>query len=473
MDYNTLTKKYPNFIYHSYNVTTKEDVCCIEFKYEIEGLDTFTTKWQIPFNRDFYIQDIDENILSRLAYNLGLVESISYWKMTCSPNYIIKCGNLSKFEEEWWRKLFYKGLGEFQFLNNIEFDYDTFINFDCDILDEKKPLIDTLQNYSGVLVPVGGGKDSVVSLELLRCEYVSTYAINANSTTKNVIDRFFDSEEPIICEKPLPLGDSAKLPKYNPDFEKRKINAKRILDAKILKYNNEGFLNGHIPFSSVVAFSAFISAYLNGNKYIALSNESSASEPTVKGSFVNHQYSKSFEFEKDFNDYIKAQVTSDIHYFSLLRPLSEAGIAKIFSNQFKYFDVFRSCNRGSKKGVWCNECSKCLFVYIILSPHIPKHILEDVIFGESLLDKDVMEQYFLELTGLSEHKPFECVGTIGEIRASLKYIVEKGFASKITDKYKDTILSWDEDLDSYINMFNEENLLTDKLENLVKDALYE
>ncbi len=102
------------------------------------------------------------------------------------------------------------------------------------------------------------GKDSVVSLEVLKEKKITTYSINGNATTKNVI---------AVCDHKQ--GDYA---------------AKRILDKKILELNAEGYLNGHIPFSAVVAFSSFISAFLSGNRYIVLSNETSANETTVKDS---------------------------------------------------------------------------------------------------------------------------------------------------------------------------------------------
>ena len=102
-------------------------------------------------------------------------------------------------------------------------------------------------------------------------------------------------------------------------------------------------------------------------KYVALSNESSANESTVAGSTVNHQYSKSFEFEQDFHKYEKDWLGSGVYYFSMLRPLSEFQIAKYFAGATAYHDIFRSCNAGSKQDIWCGHCPKCLFVFLILT----------------------------------------------------------------------------------------------------------
>jgi hypothetical protein len=44
------------------------------------------------------------------------------------------------------------------------------------------------------------------------------------------------------------------------------------------------------------------------------------------------------------------------------------------------------------------------------------------IFGEDLLNKEELVQYFDELTGISENKPFECVGTIDEVNKAIEMI---------------------------------------------------
>ena len=174
----------------------------------------------------------------------------------------------------------------------------------------------------------------------------------------------------------------------------------------MIELNKKGFLNGHTPFSAIVAFSALIDAYLFNKKYIALSNESSANESTVLGSDVNHQFSKGFEFEKAFREYNEKYFKTDIEYFSLLRVLSEFQIAALFSRYKKYHSIFRSCNAGSKTDSWCADCHKCLFVYIILSPYLTTDELV-AIFGENLFEKESLLETFKKLTGEAPDTPFE------------------------------------------------------------------
>jgi hypothetical protein len=120
---------------------------------------------------------------------------------------------------------------------------------------------------------------------------------------------------------------------------------------------------------------------------------------------------------------------STFNYFSFLRPLSELQIAMLFSRFTAYHDVFRSCNAGSKEDVWCGRCAKCLFAYIILSPFIaPERLAE--IFGKPMLDDENMRTEFEQLLGEAETKPFECVGTVGEVRQALRMAVERWYGEE-------------------------------------------
>ena len=199
----------------------------------------------------------------------------------------------------------------------------------------------------------------------------------------------------------------------------------RVIDKNLLELNKQGFLNGHTPFSAIVAFTSYLMAYLTNRKYIILSNEGSANEPTIIGTDINHQYSKTYEFEKDFYEYTKKYFKIDIKYFSLLRPIKEIQIAYLFSKYKDYHKVFRSCNVGSKTNPWkwCLNCPKCLFVFIILRAFLPLNEMIDI-FGENLLDKKELEKEFLELIGQSDAKPFECIGTIDEVKYAMNRIVK-------------------------------------------------
>ena len=208
-----------------------------------------------------------------------------------------------------------------------------------------------------------------------------------------------------------------------------------------------------------MAFLTYLISYLNNKRYIVLSNESSANESNVRGLKVNHQYSKSYEFENDFNNYTDKYFNIDIKYFSFLRPLYEIQIAKLFSKYDKYHKVFKSCNVGSKNSEWnwCLNCPKCLFVYIILSPFLYKEKLINI-FGEDLYNNEDLLQTFIDLTGNSENKPFECVGTYDEVNYALSLTIKniEGELPYLLKYYNDNYNLVDIDL---LNNYNEENNL--------------
>lgn len=203
------------------------------------------------------------------------------------------------------------------------------------------------------------------------------------------------------------------------------VEVYRKIDENLLKLNADGFINGHTPFSTLLAFVSYFVAYLIGLKYTVVSNESSANEANVCGEKINHQYSKSFEFETDFREYAEKYLGGDVEYFSFLRPLNELQIAKIFSSLTKYHRVFKSCNVGSKgeEWVWCGKCAKCLFAFIILSPYLyPDDLIE--IFGKDLFEDRLLLETFLELIGRGATKPFDCVGTFTEVNFSISLTIQ-------------------------------------------------
>lgn len=441
----------PVFEYRSFTVSETPDSVEIDYVFSINGVAEFRPGWSFP--RPEGVSVNGDAVFERLAFSLGMAEAVSYWKAACSPVMKVKCGELSPEQVSWWKKLYFLGLGEFFYVNGIKTDISTFIDIQsegsssCSEAPAREPL-------SGCLVPIGGGKDSALTLETLtqagmecRC-----YAINKrNSITGTVLAAGLDEET--------------------------LITAKRRFDRSLVDLNSKGYLNGHTPFSSVVAFSAEVTAYLNRLQYIVLSNEDSANESTVAGQDVNHQYSKSFEFERDFHEYEEKYLKTGIYYFSFLRPLSEFQIAKMFVSHRKYLQVFRSCNLGSKVSpdIWCGDCPKCLFVALILSPFLSRSELAEV-FGKDMLDDAGMTDYFTELIGRSEHKPFECVGSIDEVNLAVSLAIRKAESSGaelplLFKKYKDEGCYQPEAIDAknavYCGKFSEQNLLPPQFRDIL------
>lgn len=438
-----MRKKYPEFIYDSYNVNEDDNNYILKYRFIIPNLCEFNPKIEIE-KKYLKNNNINKEFLNLLVFHLGLVELVSYYKSVCSKKIIIKCGHLDENQKKWWKKLYYNGLGEFFYTNNIRID----INELCEI-DTKGNTISPKPLYKGEgnLIPIGGGKDSCVSLELLKKLDNTAIIINPKEVTLNV----------------------AKIAGY----ENNTIKIYRKIDENLIKLNNKGFLNGHTPFSALVAFLTYLCAYLSNKKYIVLSNEASANEPTVPGTNINHQYSKTYEFENDFNNYTKKYFNIDIKYFSLLRPLMEIEIAKLFSKYDKYHHMFKSCNVGSKKTPWewCSNCPKCLFVYIILSPFIKKEKLINI-FGTNIFENMGLLETFKELLGVGEAKPFECIGTYEEVKLAISLTIKKyeGELPYLLKWYQDNMDMFDEE--GLLTYYNEENNLDAEFVKIIKEALY-
>ncbi len=392
--YLSFRKKYTTFKYNSYSLTQDENNIYISYDFEITGLISFHPEIRIDKNDLPVINDFDSPVGKKIIFSLGMVEAVSYLKAACCPKMTVECGYLDDDDKTWWKKLYFGGLGEFFYRNGIDADFKDFLTIECtgEDIETKNEKV----NYSSFsVVPVGGGKDSAVSAELVK------------KVTSDILFFTVNSQKA--------RTDTVIAAGYK---EKDIIKTYRKISPELLELNKQGFLNGHTPFSAIVAFLSLYCAYLTGSKNIILSNEASANEANIKGSNINHQYSKSYEFEKDFTAYVSKNILPGISYFSLLRPFNELQIAAEFCCHESYLYSFRSCNAGSKTNIWCCNCSKCLFVYSILSAFLPQEKLEDI-FGENLLDKNELEADFNGLVGLSEVKPFECVGTVSEIEYAL------------------------------------------------------
>lgn len=419
--FKTYRMMFKEFTYESYRYETLDDGFHIQFRFSLNDKLVFEPTAFFP-TRSFLNFDQPKELLDRMVFNIGMIELISYWKACCPPTVVVKCAPYDFLNPadpkaceatlRFWKKLYWNGLGEFFWVNDIKTTYDEFLTIRVDRTvneDYSAPLFPAT-NSEAFLVPIGGGKDSVVTLEALRGagKQVRPLIMNPRGATTLCAEKGgFGLEDTIVI--------------------------RRTIHPLLLDLNKQGCLNGHTPFSAMLAFYTLLASLFAGVKNIALSNESSANESTVPGTDVNHQYSKSLEFENDFRSYVhqvlfpRQQADEGPNYFSFLRPLSELQIAMLFAQNEKYYPVFKSCNAGSKQDIWCGNCPKCLFAYIILSPFIAPEKLQKI-FGKDLFDDPNLQLYFDQLTGKEPTKPFECVGTIDEVHTALTMTTERWYA---------------------------------------------
>ncbi len=444
-----LRRAYPYFVFQSYSIFRTKTSLQVKFLFSLADKYTFQPEMEIPFRHFYSPEKLSEKVMESMIFHIGMIELISYWKAACPPKVIVRAGCLDEKQIAWWKKLYFHGLGEFFYLNGVTTDMESFMEI---IPEGEAGEISTVSlDGQQVLVPVGGGKDSVVSLELLKNSNlkVRPFLLNPREASLHSIDI---------------AGFS----------EKEAVVVNRKFDPELLKLNDAGFLNGHTPFSALLAFVSAFTALLSGIGNIALSNESSANQSTVPGSKINHQYSKSFEFEQDFDWYLKSYIHPELHYFSFLRPLNELQIAYLFSGFPQHHFSFRSCNVGSKTDSWCGNCPKCLFIYVILSPFLPQEKLEKI-FGKNLLKDENLVSVMDELDGKAAVKPFECVGTPEEVNAALWKSVE---IKNVDNQFPLVKMAGnaenrqnEQDFKSLLTKLNREYLLPENFFHIIEQAL--
>ena len=118
--FKSLRKKYPKFIYNSYSYEVRESNLNISFDFSIEPDIKFKPELVVKNINKREVNNIREEVLDNLVFHLGLIESLSYWKATCSPIIEIRAGELNKDQIKWWKDLIIKGMGQFFYENKID-----------------------------------------------------------------------------------------------------------------------------------------------------------------------------------------------------------------------------------------------------------------------------------------------------------------------------------------------------------------
>lgn len=365
-------------------------------------------------------------LLKNILRDLHLALGLSYYKLYI-PKTFKHPYSLDQAQVHFWNTLYTKGLGEFLYRNQLSLS--SVARFDASTT--YTPTSAAYPRRDSILSSIGGGKDSIVSTELLKTTGLPITTLYTQTQRENLATK--------------KLIEALELPN---------LTITRTLDPLIFK-THEGSYNGHIPISALFAFIGTLAGILHNHRYVVVANEHSSNFGNVEyeGMTVNHQWSKSGEFEQLFQNYARTYITPDVTYFSLLRHSSELRIAKLFANYPKYFPLVSSCNQVGKitqhspfikgstpaggrdvnqksltasavpsllkrENLWCGACAKCAFVFLMLAASLKKKDLLAV-FGRNLLEDEKLATTFVDLLGFGTMKPFDCVGTFEEARAAL------------------------------------------------------
>jgi hypothetical protein len=391
-------KSYEKFIFTSYALNRESRT--IELRYSFDDELHFTET--ITLAEDAPLERADSPDVQRALFGLHLAGGASYFKAFAPKQIEIRSGALNTEQAAFWNDFYTKGLGEYFYVNKT--DYHGLINFPV-AADAPAELSDgELPTPQNALVPFGGGKDSQVTVEILR-------RAGVNVTLFRMQGHQFVTELAEVNNAPL-------------------VEVSRALDPQLFELNKQGALNGHVPITGYVTFLTMAVALLYGYDSVFFSNERSSDYGNVEylGMQVNHQWSKSNEAELMMVNYIEKFVTRSTRYLNALRPLSELAVAKIFVQEPKYFGHVTSCNQNwlwqklgqnPHEGRWCGECDKCSFVFAILAAFLPLDTLVNDIFKKNMFDDPALLSRYRQLWGAEAFKPFQCVGTPEETQAAL------------------------------------------------------
>ena len=338
---------------------------------------------------------------------LHLVAGVSYYKAAVPTDIRIEAYEIDADTAAFLETVYLNGLGEFAYRNGL--DLRGRIRFPADAQAGVPAPALGLRGHA--LVAIGGGKDSLVSIEALR-----------GAGVEQTVTWIGGSQLIAACAAHTGLPT---------------LNIGRQLASQLFEYNRLGAWNGHIPVTAVNSAILAFAAVLLGVDQVVFSNERSASygsiiiadDGSVTGE-VNHQWSKGWAFESALGDWLQRHVAADLRYYSLLRPLSELAVARQFARVSRYDAHFSSCNRNfhilgeRPTSRWCGVCPKCHFVFLALAPFMPKPRLVGII-GRNLLDDPAQTAGFDALLEYQDHKPFECVGEGRESRAAMAALAQR------------------------------------------------
>lgn len=350
----------------------------------------------------FALDEARAAAVERALRLLHLIAGVSYYKAAVPEQISIDSYEIDADTAALLELIYVNGLGEFAYRNGLNLHGRIRFPHTAAVAPQAPAL--GLRGHA--LVAIGGGKDSLVSIEALR-------SLGVDQT----VTWIGGSQLIAACAQRTGLPT---------------LNLGRALAPQLFDYNREGAWNGHIPVTVVNSAIMVLAALLHGVDQVVFSNERSASYGSlIEGTGeVNHQWSKGWACEQAFGDHVQRQVAADLRYYSLLRPLSELAVARQFARSDRYDAHFSSCNRNfhilgeRPANRWCGVCPKCHFVFLALAPFMSKPRLVGI-FGRNLLDDTAQIGGYDALLEYQDHKPFECVGEGRESRAAMAALSER------------------------------------------------
>jgi hypothetical protein len=342
---------------------------------------------------------VDRSGLERALVHLQLAAGTSYYKAAAPPTVVADRDHLTPAELEFHRHLYDDGLREFAVANGLPVPRPVAIR--SHPAGGRPVAPGPVARPGGILVPIGGGKDSMVLIEAVKHLRPRLLAVNPH---------------PLVLDLAAQTGLEL-------------LVVRRALSPRLTALNRAGARNGHVPITAIISLIAVAGSFLYGYDTILMAVERSASEETVviDGVPVNHQYSKSLGFERLLRGLVAGSIDPALRVGSALRPFSELSIARAFARLTGYHATFCSCNTVYRQSAgagdgWCGHCPKCRFVGLMLAPFLPPDRVTAIIGRDMFADPAQIPGFAALMS--DDEKPFECVGERRESAAALTLLAD-------------------------------------------------
>lgn len=372
----------------------------IELHYALDDALEFTETITLPVAVDPALPGVSAAITL-----LAAVAGVSYFKVAAPREMVVEAGPMTAATLAYLGLLYDDGLREFAYRNDLGVPFLTAIGAPRYEPAEGGPrdraAVSSAESPGRPLLPMGGGRDSGLVACALRGLDPLLVSVGTNRYVAALAE-FLGLDATVVG---------------------------RRLSPNIGELNRTTALNGHIPVTAINSLICVVAALHLGCDQVVLANESSASSPTVttaEGVTINHQFSKSLVAERALAAALAAEGIP-ISTFSAVRPWGELAIARAFAGKPELFGRIMSCNRAfvrdpaKRSPGWCGHCSKCRFVYLTLAPFSTPSALSSVFGRDLLASADPADATGFEAL-LHDHRPFDCVGEVGEARLAVGLI---------------------------------------------------
>lgn len=393
------------FIFKTYTFDAATNVASFQYG-DSEGR-VYTEQLSFPRSDAIY----DQAILERALFLSFMLVGVSYYKCFPTTDILFETGALDEWQAGFLNYVYQEGLSQYAFENGlVRADLAQFAPVDSSSVQAA-----TSYKGAGTLALQSGGKDSLLLASLLERNnhpYTAWY-----------------------------VSSSASYPKVLETLNTELLVAKRSLDiAALANAREQGGKNGHVPVTFIVLSYALLQAVLLNKRTVlaAIAHEGDEPHGWIDDLPVNHQWSKTWQAELLFAEYVQRYISSDLQVGSPLRSMSELKVTELFAEHAweRFADEFSSCNIANyKQGAtneklsWCGLCPKCANAYLLFAPFIVKRELDRRLGGD-LFARQELRETFKGLLGIDGvMKPFECVGEVDELRAAYHASRQNGYSS--------------------------------------------